>query len=504
MKKKEKLTQSQIDGVQYRRAKLWQIILCSCTALNGMAIYSLIGLASYAANIGFGIATLIVGSILTFTRIFDAVTDPMLALVYDRVNTKWGKIRPLLLGGWAIQSVALLSMFSWVSGKGFGIVMFVLLYMVYVVGYTLVNMTAQTIPPLLTNDPKQRPTVGVWTTAFNYFVPMIIMVVLNVILLPKFGGSYTQAYLAAAAYVCVAVSFIGVILVCIGVSAYDKPENFVGVKAREERLKVRDMLRILKENKPLQCYIVSNASDKIAQQTASASIVTTMLFGILIGNMGLSTILSMISMLPSILFAVYGARYCGKHGSKESIVAWTKYSLIVSVVLVVFFAVIDPRTISTAGVTMILYVVLTLISNGCMMCVTTASTSFMSDVIDYELDRSGKFVPAVVTGTYSLIDKLVSSFSAAIATACVALIGYTSTLPQPGDALTSSVFWMTMFLKYGIAMLGWICTLIAMRFCKLGRVEMVEVQKRIAAAKQAAKTEIYKTELNRAGDVNVK
>ena len=200
MGNREKLTQSQIDGLEYRRAKLWQIILCSCNALNAMAVYSLIGLASYAASIGFGIATLAVGSILTFTRIFDAVTDPMLAIIYDRVNTKWGKIRPLLLCGWVIQSVALLSMFSWFSGSGFGMVMFILLYMVYVIGYTLVNMTAQTIPPLLTNDPKQRPAVGVWSTALNYFVPMVIAVVLNVVLLPMYGGSYTQSYLAAAAY----------------------------------------------------------------------------------------------------------------------------------------------------------------------------------------------------------------------------------------------------------------------------------------------------------------
>ena len=96
---KDKRTASQIDGVQYRRAKLWQIILVACNALNGMAIYSLIGQASYAASIGFGISTLIVGGLLTFTRIFDAVTDPLLAFLYDRVNTRWGKIRPLMLLG---------------------------------------------------------------------------------------------------------------------------------------------------------------------------------------------------------------------------------------------------------------------------------------------------------------------------------------------------------------------------------------------------------------------
>ena len=60
----------------------------------------------------------------------------------------------------------------------------------------------------------------------------------------------------------------------------------------------------------------------------------------------------------------------------------------------------------------------------CKMCVTMSSNAMMADIIDYELDRSGKFIPAAVTGTYSFIDKLVSSFSAAIATGLVALIGY--------------------------------------------------------------------------------
>ena len=45
------------DGVQYRKAKLWQIILVAFNAFNGMAVYFLIGLASYSASIGYGIAT---------------------------------------------------------------------------------------------------------------------------------------------------------------------------------------------------------------------------------------------------------------------------------------------------------------------------------------------------------------------------------------------------------------------------------------------------------------
>lgn len=57
---------------------------------------------------------------------------------------------------------------------------------------------------------------------------------------------------------------------------------------------------MLKHNKPLQCYIASNASDKLAQQVGSQAIINTMLNGILIGNMGLATTLGVISMVPSI------------------------------------------------------------------------------------------------------------------------------------------------------------------------------------------------------------
>ena len=182
---------SEADGVQYRRAALWEIILSSCGAICGMSIYTLIGLASYSASIGYGITTTVIGVILMGTRILDAVTDPLLAFLYDRVNTKYGKVRLLLILGYAIEAVALWGMFTVFSGKGHGIAAFCALYVIYVIGYTINNMTAQTIGPLLTNDPKQRPILGVWNTAFNYLVPTALSIILNVVILARYG-TYNQ------------------------------------------------------------------------------------------------------------------------------------------------------------------------------------------------------------------------------------------------------------------------------------------------------------------------
>lgn len=490
MNSKNKVSQSEIDGVTYRRAKLWQIILFALSALTGMGVYTLIGLASYSASLGFGIATATLGVILTASRIFDAITDPLMAFVYDKVNSRFGKLRILIVTGFVIEGFAIWGMFDLFCGKGFNMWMFILMYVIYVLGYTCINMTTQTIPALLTNDPKQRPTVGVWSTAFNYLVPMALSIFLNSILLPKFGGTYNLAFLATATKILLIIAAVGVLFCCIGIRDIDQPENFRGLEKKHEPLKMKDMVDVLKNNKPLQYYIWSAASDKIAQQAAAQAVIVTLLNGIIIGNIGLATIISAIGMFPSIVFAIIGARYAGKHGSRDSIKYWTVLCIIFACATVIFFCAIDPSKIGTKfSWQMIVYVLLTFLLNGAKMAVTTSNSSFMADTIDYELERSGKYIPAVVSGTYSLIDKLVSAFSAVIATGAVAIVGYKTTLPQPGDPTSPAIFWMTMTICYGLPLIGWFITLAAMGRCKLSKDEMVRVQKNIEERKAELKSE---------------
>ena len=149
----------------------------------------------------------------------------------------------------------------------------------------------------MTNDPRQRPTIGVWTTALNYAVPMGMSMLIYTVILPKCGGTFNQDFLSTVCTIVLIIAGIGTLIVCAGISAYDKPENFEGISKNHEPLKVADILEVFKHNKPLQCYIASNASDKLAQQVGSQAIINTMLNGILIGNMGLATTLSMILSL---------------------------------------------------------------------------------------------------------------------------------------------------------------------------------------------------------------
>lgn len=492
MGRKRRVSRSEQDGIQYRRAKMWQIAVSQLCTAAPMCFYILMTYATYIGNSNYGILVGVTGLIMTVSRLFDGVTDPICAFVIERVNTKYGKIRIFMLAGWAVMSLATTAMCNWGAGRlsgTAGLVFFIVCYLLYIVGYTLTGVSTNLLGPIITNDPEQRPVIGVWSTVYGYLTPMIMTTIGMVVLLPKYNDEISTPFLAALNLVCVAVSLVLFLISCIGVAKFDKPENFKGISAgnqKEEKPSTRDMFNLIKENKELQRYIVAGSSDKLAQTIGGASVVTTMLYGIMIGNMSISTILSTVAMIPSILFAIIGAKIAGKRGNMKTVVEWTWICIIWNVIFAAFLLFSDTTSITVAIVPTVLFFLLTLGTNATKMVVSSATVAMRMDVIDHELDRSGKYLPAAISAAYTLIDKVISAFGASIATLLIGVIGYTTTAPQQGDPLTMGVRGMTVLLYCGFPILGWICTVVAMKKSTLTKEHMVEIQKAIEEKKKAA------------------
>ena len=212
-----KPTASEADGVAYRRAKTWEIAFSQMNNVSAMIFYTLVGLMSYLQNAGYGIAVAVAGIILTATRVFDGLVDPLLALIIDKVNFRFGKLRFFMLTGWAIRSLAILLLFVWGSGKGFGVVFFLVVYVVYIVGSSLNDIAGQKSGPVLTNDPRQRPVIQVWATVYSYLVPAAFSIISTVVFLPRHGNQFTVGMLREVAIVFVICSLVLQMLARIGV-----------------------------------------------------------------------------------------------------------------------------------------------------------------------------------------------------------------------------------------------------------------------------------------------
>src|SRR5699024_2440198 len=212
----------------------------------------------------------------------------------------------------------------------------------------------------------------------------------------------------------------------------------------------------------------------------SQAVVSTLIWGILLGNIQLGTILSMIAILPGILFAMFGAKYTGKYGAKGATVAWSAICLTLAGALTVFCLVFDMGSILESLPLMIVFFALSRSHTAASMSITVASGATRADIIAYQLARSGKYLPAAVAATYNVIDHLISSLGASVALGAVALTGYTDVMPQPTDEPTTAILLMTLGLFFGLPMFGWAISLLAMRGYKLDREERVRVQRRVS------------------------
>jgi|GEM_PF-47370 len=495
----------------YRKAKTWHIALGSMTGIIQMAFYVLLGYAAYIGNLGYAIATGVVGVLITLSRVFDSVTDPIIAFFIERFKSKHGKMRFFLIIGWACMAVATTLLCNVFAGhfsfadeaqtlsSPLGITVFILIYVLYIIGYTFVSCTGNMIGNILTNDPKQRPILGVWQVIYSYLSPMIISMVIITVILPKFGvpitlldGStdyqWTNEVFFYSNFIVIGVSLLALVATCIGLTPYDKPENFEGIK--KTQVSFKDMWLLIKDNKELRRYIIAASSDKLAQTVGSQSVITTLLFSVLLGSMVGSSIISVIAMLPSIVFAFIGAKLAGKQGNKKVMVFWSWLCIAWNVLFALFIMLVPEKSAGSFGLPLILFFILMLGNNALKMVVSSATGAMRMDVVDYELERSGKYLPATVAAVYSFIDKLISSLAPMFATLLIGIVGYTgSVIPQAGDELTVGIRVITMVLYCGLPIIGWLLTEWAMRKFSLTKERMAEIQANIADKKEEATAE---------------
>ena len=109
----------------------------------------------------------------------------------------------------------------------------------------------------------------------------------------------------------------------------------------------------------------------------------------------------------------------------------------------------------------------------------------IADCADYELYRSGSYAPALMGTVFGFFDKVVSSFASTLVGWFCVMIGFAERFPTQEDPLTGGIFWATLFLFIGIPILGWVCSLVAMKFYPLDQDKMIEVQAKIAGMKQS-------------------
>ena len=271
-----------------KEAKLWQLILFPMNDIATNIIMMLMVFVSYLYTGAIGSSVVFISSFLTGMRAFDAITDPIIGVIIDRTNMKIGKFRPMILCGYVLIAISLLGMYFVAPGmpEAARMPLFVVMYLIYIIGYTFQTACTKAGQTCITNDQEKRPIVTRADAIGNLFVFALIPIYTSNYIAPKYGGFTVQAMQEF----CITALLVAGVFTCMSLAALwsrDIPENW-GDPSNTEKLKLKDYLNIIKGNRPLQMLIASAASDKLAMQCAGNSSITIMIFGIIIGNYALN------------------------------------------------------------------------------------------------------------------------------------------------------------------------------------------------------------------------
>ena len=481
------------EGGIYRTASMRSMLLACATSGGKTVFMMLMSYAGYMANAGYGVLVMVTGIIMTVKTIFDGVCDPVVAAVFDRMKVgKLGKVRKFLLIGYGATVLSAILMFHILANRftgPVGVLVFCLHFALFIIGYTILSIGTTTIPAILTNDPKQRPFMNFAATVYQFSAPIVLNTLMAFMILPRHNNQYDAACLGEACYLYSAVALLFMTLSIIGIAPVDNEKTLGELMSMGNKQKVgfKDMWNMIKVNKPLRCYIVTGASDKLATKMSTDSIVSVMLTGILIANYQAVTVINSFGKIIALVFAFLGGVFIAKNGVKKSTTVWSWVNISISVALFALCMVLGPwgmKKIGVGGLPMILYIALMMGKDAAAMVLNTAEGMMRADIVDYELDRSGNFMPGMVGACYTFTEKLISSLGSTFTTFAVGMIGYVTVMPQMGDKTTVSLFYLTMALVYGMPILGWMCNIVAMKFYELDKERMVEIQSSIAEKKK--------------------
>jgi GPH family glycoside/pentoside/hexuronide:cation symporter len=109
----------------------------------------------------FGITAAAVGTMLLITRIWDFLNDPLMGLIADRTNTRFGKFRPWIL--WMAFPLALIGILTFTTpdlGPTGKLIYAYITYTLMMMAYTAINVPYGALLGVMTSHPEERSSLS--------------------------------------------------------------------------------------------------------------------------------------------------------------------------------------------------------------------------------------------------------------------------------------------------------------------------------------------------------
>lgn len=439
---------------KYEKAKFSDVLKYSFGGMgSNLAFFLVMSYLTFFYTDIFGISSYVVATLMLVSRFIDAFTDPIMGMLGDNTRSKMGKYRPWIIFGAPVLGLLVFLLFTAPEMSAtMKVVYAYVIYILYSLASTVVNIPYHALTPVISKDPQQRTVIVTWKQGMGT-VSQFIITILALPLVELFGGGKQGwAIYGALIGILTTVSF----WICAwGGKKYDKVDETVS----KEKFNFKENIQLITKNKPMLMLMIAFGTDVLANATYSA--VNMYYFKYVLGRVDLVAPVAtaiLIGGIISLPFLPFLSKLLGKKrlywfGSLLSIlplaVMWIKPTAPVIILMSMMGAFgFMSRIPSNMGWAM------------------------LPECSDYAEWKYGKRGDGLLSSSLTFINKFGMAIGGFIASFFLGLVGFVANQDQSEVVLN-----MIVFLRFGMPILGYIASLISMHFYEITSEKYEEIRK---------------------------
>ena len=122
-----------------------------------------------------GVNPALAGTVVLVGKLWDSINDPLIGMISDRMDTRWGRRRPFLLFGAIPFALTFILLFlipptdnaNWLA------LYYAIVYLLFDTMYTIVNVPYTALTPELTSDYDERSDLAGWRISVSILAALV-------------------------------------------------------------------------------------------------------------------------------------------------------------------------------------------------------------------------------------------------------------------------------------------------------------------------------------------
>lgn len=427
----------------------------------------------------FGLPAAVVGTMFLVTRVWDSMFDPIVGIVADRTNSKWGKFRPYLLYlALPFGIIGILTFYTPDLGYAGKVVYAYVTYSLMMMVYSGINVPYASLLGVMSSNPHERSTLSTFRMMFAYlgsFVALLLFMPMVNSFSNNSNDLNDQQFGWTMAASVIAIMCTILFLLCFSwTKERVKPIN-------SQKTSLKDDLKDLFRNKPWWILFGSGVSTLIFNSIRDGAAVYYFKYFILedgyeqLDIFGIPMVLSGLYLSLGQIFNIVGvvlaAPVSNRIGKKKTFAL----SMILATVLSIIFFWFDRDDIR------LIFAFQCLISI-CAGSIFPLLWSMYADCADYSELNSGNRATGLIFSASSMSQKFGWAIGTAVTGWLLAFFGFQANSVQDADTING----IKMFLSI-LPAIATLCSVLFISFYPLGENRMKEISEKLKIKRDESK-----------------